>query len=237
MNRTSLLGSLVLGLAVCTQGFGFELLDRMLGASGCGCEARCCATACCKDKCHRRSRCCDPCGAKGCGAVAPGCVAAAPTCAAPMAPACAAPAAPACGIDPTCAGVPACGIDKGHCGNGCGCKRGCLLDRLFACNKCCRGGCAFGGCNRGCGCGKGHCGKGHCGKGCGCGVAAHGCGAAAPTCAAPMAPACGCDAIAPVKAAPAGHDYFPMPPAPVVDPSAFIPTQRRVVHASTSLVR
>jgi hypothetical protein len=29
----------------------------------------------------------------------------------------------------------------------------------------------------------------------------------------------------------------PMPPAPVVDPSAFIPTQRRVVHASTSLVR
>jgi hypothetical protein len=28
-----------------------------------------------------------------------------------------------------------------------------------------------------------------------------------------------------------------MPPAPVVDPSAFIPTQRRVVQASASLVR
>jgi hypothetical protein len=28
-----------------------------------------------------------------------------------------------------------------------------------------------------------------------------------------------------------------MPPAPVVDPSAFIPTQRRVVHAGVSLVR
>jgi hypothetical protein len=28
-----------------------------------------------------------------------------------------------------------------------------------------------------------------------------------------------------------------MPPAPVVDPSAFLPTQRRVVQSSNSLVR
>ena len=98
MNRTSLLGSLVLGLAVCTQGFGFELLDRMLGASGCGCEARCCETSCCKSRCHRNRCCNDGCN-KGCGAIAPGCVAAAPTCAAPAAPTCAAPAAPACGLD------------------------------------------------------------------------------------------------------------------------------------------
>jgi hypothetical protein len=34
-----------------------------------------------------------------------------------------------------------------------------------------------------------------------------------------------------------GGDIAPMPPAPVVDPSAYLPTQRRVVHASTSLVR
>jgi hypothetical protein len=34
-----------------------------------------------------------------------------------------------------------------------------------------------------------------------------------------------------------GGDVAPMPPAPVVDPSAFIPTQRRVVQASSSLVR
>jgi hypothetical protein len=33
-----------------------------------------------------------------------------------------------------------------------------------------------------------------------------------------------------------GPDAVPMPPAPVVDPSAYIPAQRRVVHA-TSLVR
>ena len=29
-----------------------------------------------------------------------------------------------------------------------------------------------------------------------------------------------------------GGDAPPMPPAPVVDPSAFVPSQRRVVHAS-----
>jgi hypothetical protein len=28
-------------------------------------------------------------------------------------------------------------------------------------------------------------------------------------------------------------DAAPAPPAPVVDPSAFVPTKRRVVHAST----
>jgi hypothetical protein len=39
-------------------------------------------------------------------------------------------------------------------------------------------------------------------------------------------------------AAVGGPDAVPMPPAPVVDPSAYIfPAQRRVVHASTSLVR
>jgi hypothetical protein len=40
------------------------------------------------------------------------------------------------------------------------------------------------------------------------------------------------------KAAPSpAADSVPPPPAPVVDPSAYIPTQRRVVQASTSLVR
>ena len=109
------------------------------------------------------------------------------------------------------------------------------------------------GCNKGCGCDNG-CGKhGRCGRGCGCNngcgngcakaapgcaapsCAAPACAAPAPTCAAP-APACGCDA--PVGKVPAAAgDVAPMPPAPVVDPSAFIPTQRRVVQASNSLVR
>src|SRR5436305_1648787 len=129
MNRTSLLGSLVLGLAVCTPGFSFDLLDRMLGYSGCGCDTSCCSSSCCRSRCH---------------------------------------------------------------------------------NRC-------GGCN----------------QGCGCAAAAPGC--AAPSCAA-AAPACGCDGVG--KGASVGNgDMVPMPPAPVVDPSAYIPTQRRVVQASTSLVR
>jgi hypothetical protein len=37
--------------------------------------------------------------------------------------------------------------------------------------------------------------------------------------------------------APAGSVEPPAPPAPVVDPSAFLQSQRRVMHASTNLVR
>ena len=167
MNRTSLLGSLVLGLAACTTGFSFELLDRMLGYSGCGCDTSCCASSCCKSRCHNRCGCNNGCN-KGCGG---------------------------CG-----------GCNK--------CGHGCSLLGLFSCHH-------------GCGCGNG------CNKGCGCAAAAPSC--AAPSCAA-AAPACGCDGMG--KGASAGSgDVVPMPPAPVVDPSAYIPTQRRVVHASTSLVR
>src|SRR5262245_63055832 len=98
MNRTSLLGSLVLGLAACTTGFSFELLDRMLGYSGCGCDSSCCSSSCCKSRCGHHNRCgcgCDNgCGkGVGCGAAAPSCGVAAPTCAA---------AAPTCGVEPTC---------------------------------------------------------------------------------------------------------------------------------------
>ena len=79
MNRTSLLGSLVLGLAACTSGFSFDLLDRMLGSSGCGCDTNCCTSSCnscCKSRCHSRCNSCNSCN-KGCG-----CAAAAPSCAA-----------------------------------------------------------------------------------------------------------------------------------------------------------
>ena len=228
MKWTSLLGSLVLGFAVCTQSYGFELLDRMLGASGCGCETSCCETKCRK---HHHRGCntgCDSCAA------APSCCAAAPSCAAPS---CA--AAPSCGCEqscntgcghrhhglfgghhnkgccntcaaptcaaPTCAAAPSCGCEQ-SCNTGC-CKKSCWLHRIFSCHKRCHNGC-----NTGCD---------------------TGCGAAAPS--------CGCDGgvMSGGKELPpqAGGDLAPMPPAPVVDPSAFLPTQRRVVHASTSLVR
>lgn len=260
MKWNIIVGSMVLGLGLCTQSFGFDLLDRMLGVNGCGCDGgakscceagpscaapagcaskggcddgcgrgRCCAKKCdpCATKrcCHRDrcgkgcgNGCANGCANKGCAAPAPSC--AAPSCAAP-APTCAAPscAAPA----PTCgAAAPSCGCDNGHkhCGSKC-CKQICrqgLLDRLFSCHRGCDS------CDKGCT-------KGGCTNGC----ANKGCAAPAPTCAAP---ACGCDggaAPAPVKG---DGDMAPTPPAPVVDPSAYLQTtQRRVVQASTSLVR
>jgi len=68
MNRTSLLGSLVLGFAVCTQGYSFELLSMMLGAGGygCGCDT-CCSSSCCKSRCC--GRCCSSCNSCGCNLI------------------------------------------------------------------------------------------------------------------------------------------------------------------------
>ncbi len=212
MKWNIIIGTLVMGLGLCSQSFGFELLDRMLGVDSC-CESSCCAkkscceaaapscgcdtgcntgcnTGCCKPKCCRQplfnfNRCCKPkCGCdNGCnGGCNGGCAAAAPTCEA---------AAPACGCETACA--PKCCKQK-CCGS--------ILDRLFACHKrCCKPSC-----NSGCGCG--------------------------------AAPSCGCDGGSAAPAAPAmDGDAPPMPPAPVVDPSAFVPAQRRVVHASTRSIR
>jgi hypothetical protein len=52
-------------------------------------------------------------------------------------------------------------------------------------------------------------------------------------------PACGCEPSC-GAAAPAhvhADDAAPVPPAPMTDPSAFVPTQRRVVQASVNFVR
>jgi len=215
-------GSLVLSIAACTQSFGFDLLDRMLGSSGCGCESSCCETNCCKVKCAR-TRCCNN-GCNSCAKVAPSCGVAAPSCV-KAAPTCAA-AAPTCAAaGPTCAAAPSCGADKG-CGNGCGnkCCRPCLLDRLFSCHS-------SNSCNKGCGNG--------CGNGCSKAApscAAPSCGVAAPSCVK-AAPACGCDAKAPAAAPAPGGDVAPMPPAPVVDPSAYNAKYNGRVVRSASLVR
>lgn len=208
MKWNILVGSVVLGLGMCTQSFGFELLDRMLGvdsccestccekkscceapAPSCGCEAAapscgCEAEPCCKTKCRKPlfnfNRCCKP---KCCEAAAPscGCEVAAPTCEA---------VAPSCG----CEAAPKCCKSK--------CRRTHLLDRIFACKKrCCKPACDS------------------------CAVAG---------------PSCGCEGgVSHGVPAPAleGGDAPPMPPAPVVDPSAFVPSQRRVVHASTGSLR
>ena len=58
MKGKTIFGALLVSVALCSQGFGFELLDRMLGLNcgGCGeCNA-CAKVACCEKACCRRAR-------------------------------------------------------------------------------------------------------------------------------------------------------------------------------------
>jgi len=45
MKWNMLVGSLVLGAGLCNQSFGIDLLSRMLGGKGSGCDTSCCDTA------------------------------------------------------------------------------------------------------------------------------------------------------------------------------------------------
>jgi hypothetical protein len=120
---------------------------------------------------------------------------------------------PGCGVEPTCGCENACAAK-------CTVKKRCrvsLLDRIF---------------------GK-HCGKK---KQCGCAEPACGCEAADPGCG--CEPACGCEGGKAQEAAPEAaepkeaeekEEKDEVGPAPVVDPSAFLPTQRRFIQ--TNLVR
>jgi hypothetical protein len=162
-------GALLISAGLCSQGFGFELLDRMLGVGGGGCcEPKCgvaAAPACCPAKhCCRTARPCPPPCPPKCAAPCPDdlccdlfgglrdlmhgvkCAVScpcpepcAPKCAAPRAPKCAAPCAPKCAAP--CAPKRCC---KPACAPACpsDCCRGGLLDRLFSCNR----GCAPAGC-------------------------------------------------------------------------------------------
>ena len=90
MKRMMYLGALILSVTVCSQSFGFELLDRMLGHKGCAscCEPGCDAGAgngCCEPGCDADAGngCCEPaCDAgAGNGCCEPAC-GAAPDCSA-----------------------------------------------------------------------------------------------------------------------------------------------------------
>ena len=60
MKRMLYLGVLALSATVCSQSYGFELLDRMLGHHGC-------ADSCCEPACDAGAGCCEPgCDAAGC---------------------------------------------------------------------------------------------------------------------------------------------------------------------------
>ncbi len=215
--------SLVLGLGISTQSFGFELLDQMLGIGGNGCDSKCCDdhagckvdpgcgvkhNGCCDKGRHRFGKrhgngCCEP----KCK-VDPGC----------------------CVKDPGC-----CGKRRGHgCGvkhNGCcdkhnGCcdkpkscckKRRCLLDALFSCKR----GCCDKGCDHKHGC------EAKCKVDPGCCVKDPGCH---------VDPGCCGGHPVPAETKDAGPKA-PMPPAPIVDPSAYVPSQRRVVQVSSTIIR
>ena len=302
MKWNMVFGALVVSVGLCSQSFGFELLDRMLGLNDCGCntcctsepscgcdkgcepgcaaaDASCCAAVadpgcgcaaaepacgcaaepacgcaapcdsccatrhcgrskcrggilsglhghlfgcchkkCCKPACNTCNTCNSGCAAEpacGCAAAEPacGCAAAEPACAAPAACGCAA-AEPACGCaaEPACGCAPACN----SCNTCCKKRHHCGLLGIFHCHKkCCKPACNT--CNSGCATG--------CAEGCATGCAAatgcaSGCGAA------PMG-----DAEAPAE------DAAPMPPAPTADPSASVPSKRRVVAASSKIVR
>jgi hypothetical protein len=205
------LAAMLASMAICSQGFGFDLLDRMLGGSGCGCASSCCATPVGPS-----------CGAdNGCGAGCGGMI------------------GPSCGADNGCGGmglgcgngcrkklldfdvrcvslpviVPKINLPKirlpklnrgcGGCADPCG-GNGCAnMGPSCGADNGCGAGCGCGnaapscgadnGCGAGAGCGCGNVGP-SCGadNGCGCGNAApscgadNGCGAAADCCA----PAC-----------------------------------------------
>ncbi len=219
MKWNMVFGALVVSVGLCSQSFGFELLDRMLGLNDCGCnsccqkapscgcdkgcepacaaapscaaEPSCCAApTCCKQRCHRHCCLLDGLHSRIFGC---GCGNKCNSCNS----GCGGCAAPAC--EPACAAEPACGCNAG-CGNGC-CKKSChrhchrcLLD-IFACKSCCKKSC----CN---------------------------------SCNAE--PSCGCGGGGATTAAPS-DDAAPMPPAPTADPSASI-NGRRMLSASSKVV-
>ncbi len=71
MRSKTIFGALLVSVALCSQGFGFELLDRMLGLNcgGCGdcnacanvaCCDKACVKACCPEPACCEKACCDP---------------------------------------------------------------------------------------------------------------------------------------------------------------------------------
>ena len=130
MKRMLFLGALVLGVTVCSQSFGFELLDKMLGHKGC--------TSCCEPGCDAGNGCCEPgCGA-GNGCAEPACGAGNGCC------------EPACDAGAGCC-EPSCGAAK-HCRKKHDLFGG--LKGLFSCKKRCKS-CCDSCCEPACGAGNG----------------------------------------------------------------------------------
>ena len=69
MRSKTIFGALLVSVALCSQGFGFELLERMLGLNGGGCgECNACAKVACCEKACEKACCPEPaCCEKACG--------------------------------------------------------------------------------------------------------------------------------------------------------------------------
>lgn len=131
MKRIKFVGAMVLSLAVCSQSYGFDLLDRMLGAKkGCGCAAP--VSTCCEPA----PVCCEP--APVCCPPAPKVCEPAPVCC--EAPKCAPACEPVCetACEPACDSCDPCAKKKKglfaaltglfhhhHKKHGCGCESAC----------------------------------------------------------------------------------------------------------------
>ncbi|MFM1902505.1 MAG: hypothetical protein RLZZ440_405 [Planctomycetota bacterium] len=152
MKRMMFLGALVLGVTVCSQSFGFELLDRMLGCKGCH--------SCCEPGCDAGAGCCEPGCDAGAGCCEPGCDAGAGCC------------EPACDAGNGCC-EPACDAGDSCCGTSCCGTRKCRKHDLFGglkglfekckrkhhgcCDSCCEPACDAGCCEPACDAGNGCC--------------------------------------------------------------------------------
>ncbi len=132
-----------------------------------------------------------------------------------------------CGADPSCGCEvvdPSCGCEIAACGDGCGAAPSCGCE-IAACGPAA--------CDSGCGAKK--CGgllsklfahkskKAGCDAGCDTAYVSSGCSSCAGS-------------AAPIAAPAVSGDAAPMPPAPIVDPSAYLQSNRRVIQA-TSYVR
>ncbi|MFM8734640.1 MAG: hypothetical protein ACKOC8_05530 [Pirellulales bacterium] len=166
MKRMMYLGALVLGVTVCSQSFGFELLDRMLGHKGC---ASCCEPGC---DAGAGNGCCEPACGAGNGCAEPACDAGAGCC------------EPGCGAGSSCCGIRKCkkhDLFGGLKGLFAKCKR-----KHSCCGSCCEPACDAGNgcCEPACGAGNG-CAEPACDAGNGCEPACDaGAGCCEPSCGA-----------------------------------------------------
>ena len=240
MKWNIIIGSLVLAVCVSTQSYGFELLDRMLGLKGCGCEAKSCETKA-DTKCGAEKA-MDKCGAdkadkNGCDAKK--------KCHRSLLGHLGCDAKDKCGAEKA-----KCGADKGdkkdagkpNNSQNAGDKEGKPV-RVAKSNKCgsekakchARKKAEKDGCDAKTKC-RGSLLDHILSLGHGCDDKACDGKKADDKCGAERKKKCGCDAAG-GKAESSAEVTPATPPAPVVDPSALLPSQRRVVHASLNTIR